>query len=66
MVFAGTDTSSNTLTLGSIHVLQNPDIHHKLKAELLEAWPDLSERPRYEDMDSLPYLVCYPPCHVGN
>lgn len=57
MVFAGTDTSSNTLTLGTIHVLHNPDIHSRLKTELLTAWPELMNRPRYEVLEGLPYLV---------
>lgn len=57
MVFAGTDTSSNTLTFASVNVLYNPDIHSRLKTELLKVWPELSERPRYEDLESLPYLV---------
>lgn len=57
MIFAGTDTSSNALTLGTVHILANPDIHMRLKSELLAAWPELLDRPRYEELDSLPYLV---------
>lgn len=57
MVFAGTDTSSNTLTLATINVLHNTDIHKRLNAELMEAWPVLSNRPRYEDLEGLPYMV---------
>lgn len=57
MVFAGTDTTSNALTLGSVHVLDDPEVHQRVKAELLEAWPILADKPRYEDLENLPYLV---------
>lgn len=57
MVFAGTDTSSNTLTLATIHVLSNPDVYRRLKDELLDAWPVLTNPPRYEDFESLPFMV---------
>ncbi|GJE88578.1 cytochrome P450 [Phanerochaete sordida] len=55
-LFAGTDTSSDALTAGTLHVLGDPAIHQKLVQELREAWPKLDERPRYEDLESLPYL----------
>lgn len=57
MVAAGTDTSSNVLSLATVHILSNPDIHAKLKDELIKAWPDLHDAPRYEDLENLPYLV---------
>ncbi|KAI0694060.1 cytochrome P450 [Cytidiella melzeri] len=56
MIFAGTDTSSNTLSMATVHVLQNPEVHARLTDELLKAWPDLHSRPRYEDLENLPYL----------
>jgi len=56
MVFAGTDTSSTTLTLGSVYVLDDPEVHRKLDNELLKAWPNIMDRPRFEDLDGLPYL----------
>ena len=57
MVFAGTDTSSNTLALATVYILQHPEVHARLKDELNKAWPNLQDRPRYEDLDGLPYLV---------
>ena len=57
MVFAGTDTSSTALTLGTIHILDRQDVHHRLNHELRDAWPNLYDRPTYEAMESLPYLV---------
>ncbi|PSR71633.1 hypothetical protein PHLCEN_2v12486 [Hermanssonia centrifuga] len=56
LVFAGTDTASNTLTLGTVHVVHNRDIYAKLKQELLEIWPTLEDRPTYEELEKLPYL----------
>lgn len=57
LVFAGTDTSSNTLTLGAVHILSKPAIYKRLQTELREAWPRLDVKPRYEALESLPYLV---------
>ena len=57
MVFAGTDTSSNTLALATVYILQNPPVYALLKEELRKAWPNLQDRPRYEDLENLPYLV---------
>lgn len=56
MVGAGTDTSANTLCIGTWHLLNAPDALAKLKAELQQAMP------RKEDADlatlkALPYLV---------
>ena len=59
-LIAGTDTSSNSLAAGTLSVLGDPEIHAKLVKELLEAWPRLEDRPRCEDLESLPYLVGCP------
>ena len=56
-VHAGTDTSSDALAAGTLHVLDSPAIHARLRAELDAAWPRLAERPRWEDLEALPYLV---------
>ena len=56
-VHAGTDTSSDALAAGTLHVLDSPAIYARLKAELDTAWPRLEERPRWEDLEALPYLV---------
>lgn len=57
LVFAGSDTSSNTITTGTIHCIENRNVYKALKEELLEAWPRLDDIPRYEDLEKLPYLV---------
>ncbi|KAJ3559562.1 hypothetical protein NM688_g265 [Phlebia brevispora] len=56
LVFAGTDTASTTLTVGLIHVLNNTAVHRKLTAEIMEFWPNLELKPRFEDVERLPYL----------
>jgi hypothetical protein len=60
MIFAGTDTSSNTLTWATTYILQNPEVYTRLTNELMKAWPSLNDRPRYEDIENLPYLVSCP------
>ncbi|KAF1918736.1 cytochrome P450 monooxygenase-like protein [Ampelomyces quisqualis] len=57
LMFAGADTVGNTLMVGTHRLLQHPEKMHKLKTELLKAWPVLSERePRLRDLEGLPYL----------
>jgi hypothetical protein len=60
MVFAGTDTSSTTLTVGTTHILDYPEAYRMLNEELLQAWPELSNCPTFEVLDGLPYLVSVP------
>ncbi|KAJ5674343.1 uncharacterized protein N7477_004277 [Penicillium maclennaniae] len=57
LVIAGTDTTGSTLTIGTYQVLRKPEIYTKLKAELLEAWPNLEQRPNAGDLEKLPYLT---------
>ena len=57
LVFAGSDTTSNTLTLATMHILSNSEVHDRLNRELLKAWPELASRPRFEALEDLPYLV---------
>ncbi|KAJ3527813.1 hypothetical protein NM688_g8076 [Phlebia brevispora] len=56
LVAAGTDTVSNASAVGTVHILGNRRIYAKLQDELKAAWPILEERPRYETLESLPYL----------
>lgn len=57
-VNAGTDTASDALTLGTLHVVHNSHIYERLRQELDVAWPNLHDMPRYEELERLPYLVC--------
>ncbi|KAH8094802.1 cytochrome P450 [Cristinia sonorae] len=57
LVFAGVDTSSAAITTGVIHCIEDIRVYKALKQELKEAWPDLSNVPRYETLEKLPYLT---------
>ena len=57
LVSAGTDTVSNASTVGFLNLLTNKDIYDKLRDEIWKAWPNLEDRPRYEQLERLPYLV---------
>ena len=57
LMFGGTDIVANSLMTGAFHILENPDILQKLKEELLVAWPEIEQVPKYEELEKLPYLV---------
>ena len=57
LVFAGADTSANSIMIGAIHVIENRHVYQTLKEELMEAWPVLEDKPSYEALERLPYLV---------
>lgn len=57
LVFAGTDTTGNTLMVGTFYMLENESLVKRLKNELREHWPNLDKTPRYEDLQKLPFLV---------
>ncbi|KAI8868470.1 cytochrome P450 [Ramicandelaber brevisporus] len=57
MIFAGSDTSGNTLTFTFDQLFANPHVMDKLEAEVLAAFPDPSEPISYRDAkEKLPYL----------
>jgi cytochrome P450 len=52
----GHETTSNATTWCLFSLSQNPDIQSRLRAELLEAFPDDSVEPTVEALNALPYL----------
>src|ERR1700743_2475573 len=56
VVGAGIVTTSHYLNTTSYHILANPDILKKLKAELEEAMPD-GKLPSWQQLERLPYLT---------
>lgn len=56
-VNAGTDTVSDALSVGTLNVLDNPEVHTKLRDEILKAWPKLDEPPHYEELEQFLYIV---------
>ncbi|KAI0791423.1 cytochrome P450 [Abortiporus biennis] len=61
LIYAGTDTVANALTMGCFHIFDssNVEVYEKLKGELKDAWPVVEEgspSPTYEELERLPYL----------
>jgi hypothetical protein len=54
---AGSDTVSDSFTIGAVNVIGNPEIHAKLVKELVSIWPSVEDTPRFEVLEKLPYLV---------
>ncbi|KAF8882793.1 cytochrome P450 [Mucidula mucida] len=57
LLVAGTDTSSNAMTIGFFHLLSNPAIMKTLQSELQAAWPEKDMPFSYEMAEKLPYLT---------
>jgi cytochrome P450 len=57
MLAAGTETTAQTLSAITYHMLQNPNMLKTLKAELEVAMPDPSVLPNAIPTEQLPYLV---------
>ncbi|KAF9019731.1 cytochrome P450 [Hymenopellis radicata] len=57
LLIAGTDTSSNAMSMGFFHLMANESIKKKLQAELREAWPEMDTPFSYEMAERLPYLT---------
>ncbi|PGH08839.1 hypothetical protein AJ79_05843 [Helicocarpus griseus UAMH5409] len=57
LLFGGADTTGTTLMHGSFYILTLSDVYRRLKAELLQAWPDLDQPPRLSVLEKLPYLT---------
>ncbi|KAI4157454.1 MAG: hypothetical protein LQ342_008264 [Letrouitia transgressa] len=56
IVFAGTDTTATTLAACTYHLLANPEILRKLKAELETALPNADDLPTSAQVEALPWL----------
>lgn len=57
VIGAGADTTANAITITHFHILDNPDVHQKLRAELEEALPDKYAPVELRIVEQLPYLV---------
>ena len=57
LIFAGADTTSNSITTAIVNAIENRKVYKTLKAEVLEAWPVLDAKPSFEAIEKLPYLV---------
>ena len=53
----GGEPTAQTLAVLTFHVLNNPDVLAKLKAELVKAMPDANQILPCSGLEQLPYLV---------
>ncbi|RAL13759.1 cytochrome P450 [Aspergillus homomorphus CBS 101889] len=56
LMMAGTDAPSQALAITMFHILNNPDAHQKLKAELFASMPEASSIAPLETLEQLPFL----------
>ncbi|PKS08510.1 hypothetical protein jhhlp_004895 [Lomentospora prolificans] len=54
---AAADTTGNAMEMAIYHVVTNPDIYERLRAELVEAFPDADQELSYATLEKLPYLT---------
>jgi cytochrome P450 len=54
---AAADTTGNAMTVAAYYVANDPEIHSKLYAELVKAFPDPNATLDYLTLESLPYLT---------
>ncbi|KAK9234108.1 cytochrome P450 [Lipomyces kononenkoae] len=57
MMFAGTDTVGNTLMIGFLHILDQPALQVRLREEVCQVWPELSQPPDFQTLEKLPILT---------
>lgn len=57
LVGAGTHTIRWTVGVASFYVLSRPEILHRLKSELVRAWPHIEATPTLQELEKLPYLT---------
>ncbi|THC93438.1 hypothetical protein EYZ11_007097 [Aspergillus tanneri] len=56
LMMAGTDAPSQAIAITIFHILNNPAVHQKLKAELFANVSDVTSTPTLELLEKLPYL----------
>jgi cytochrome P450 len=57
LLFAGSDTVSNTLMIGFFHIISQPSLQARLRDEVLASWPKLDSPPTFETLETLPLLT---------
>ncbi|KAL3464472.1 cytochrome P450 [Aspergillus heterothallicus] len=56
LIIGGTETTARTLAVGAWHIYDRADIREKLRAELKTVMPLPETRPRWNQLERLPYL----------
>lgn len=62
---AGTETTSNALTVTTFHLLKNPEKLQRLRDELWNLESDRNAQFKLKDLEKLPYLVSFGPYIKG-
>jgi cytochrome P450 len=57
LLFGGADSVGNTVSIGTYHILQKPEMVTRLKEEMRNVWPDLQKQPKLEELEKLPFLT---------
>jgi cytochrome P450 len=57
MMFAGGVTVGDTLMTGHFHILDQPSLYERLRAEVLTVWPKIDSPPTLEVLEGLPVLT---------
>jgi cytochrome P450 len=57
LIGAGADTTANALTITHFHILNNPEVFKKMRAELDEALPNSYDPVALRVVEQLPYFV---------
>lgn len=57
-IIAGSETTGNTLTMVTFHILRNPDTEARLRQELRSANVSFDQSLDITTLESLPFLVC--------
>ena len=58
IVIAGFETTGNTLSVATYHLLANPDKLERLKRALVQVWANLDKSPTWADLEQqVPYLT---------
>lgn len=62
---AGTETTANTLSIGSYHLIKNRSVLLKLREEVTQLMPTPSSHATWVQLEQLPYLVGSSPTDAG-
>jgi cytochrome P450 len=60
VVTAGTETTANTMSVITYHLLENPDKLQRLRDEIQQLEPNNSAEIKIQKLEQLPYLVFVP------
>ncbi|RDW83583.1 cytochrome P450 [Aspergillus mulundensis] len=56
LIIGGTETTARTLSVGAWHIYADEEIRRKLREELKSVMPTPESRPRWNELEKLPYL----------